>query len=182
MYLTPIHHGKTTTFITIQCNRCIIRWWADRGNKNNNESSKQKNEDGSVGSKKSASTHLSIEERTAKRLDEVRSEDTKLKKEEGKKQRKMPHPPKDDVKKEDNNTEKVKESKISKVEGTKEIKKEKKNEENKSKNDDKNEDNNAKKGDAADEKKKRVRKNLAKMKTASNVVVKAKKNKGCVIS
>ena len=43
--------------------------------------------------------------------------------------------------------------------------------------------NNAKKGDAADEKKKkRVRKNLAKMKTASNVVVKAKKNKGCVIS
>ncbi len=33
-----------------------------------------------------------------------------------------------------------------------------------------------------DEKKKRVRKNLAKMKTASNVVVKAKKNKGCVIS
>ena len=95
----------------------------------------------------------------------------------------MPHPPKDDVKKEDNNKEKVKESKISKVEGTKETKKEKKNEESKSKNDDKNEDNNAKKGDAADEKKKkRVRKNLAKMKTASNVVVKAKKNKGCVIS
>ena len=58
----------------------------------------------------------------------------------------------------------------------------KKNEESKSKNDNKNEDNNAKKGDAADEKKKRVRKNLAKMKTASNVVVKAKKNKGCVIS
>ena len=94
----------------------------------------------------------------------------------------MPHPPKDDVKKEDNNKEKVKESKISKVEGTKETKKEKKNEESKSKNDNKNEDNNAKKGDAADEKKKRVRKNLAKMKTASNVVVKAKKNKGCVIS
>ena len=89
----------------------------------------------------------------------------------------MPHPPKDDVKKEDNNPEKVKESKISKVEGTKET-----NEESKSKNDNKNEDNNAKKGDAADEKKKRVRKNLAKMKTASNVVVKAKKNKGCVIS